>query len=192
MNCLEFRRRCTVDPVRLGAECVAHRRRCAPCGRFAERMGEIENRLRAAVVVDIPDALAERILRRLEREAGPLAEESLDRHLGQAVRIEVPEGLAGRVLLRQSLDEQRRGRRQWFVSLALAASVVVAVGLVGLFDAPGRGDGLAREVIAHVEQEPQALLSRAEVPASLYRGSRQTWRGVCCPQTTMRALWPFR
>ncbi len=164
MNCLEFRRRCTVDPSRLGAECAAHRRRCAPCGRFAVRMGKIEKRLRAAVAIDIPDGLAERIVRRLEREGGPLTEECLDRHLGQAVRIEVPEGLAGRVLLRQSFDQQRRNRRQWIVSVALAASLAVAVGLTSLVGTPGRGDGLGQEVITHIEHEPQALLSRAEVP----------------------------
>ncbi len=164
MNCLEFRRRCTIDPSRLSADCVAHRQRCGPCNRFAVRMDEVERRLRAAVAVDVPDGLAERVVRRLEKEGGSFTEEHLDRHLGQAVRIEVPEGLAGRVLLRHSFDQQRRDRRQWIVSVALAASLAVAVGLVALVGIPGRGDALAREVIAHIEQEPQALLSRWEVP----------------------------
>ncbi len=163
MNCLEFRRRCTVDPSRLGAECSAHRRRCASCDRFAVRMGNIEERLRAAVAVDIPDGLAERIVRYLEREGGLLTEDRLDRHLGQAMRIDVPEGLAGRVLLRHSFDQQRRDRRQWIVSVALAASLAAVVGLASLVGTPGRGDGLYQEVIAHIEHEPQALLSRAEV-----------------------------
>lgn len=163
MNCLEFRRRCTTDPSGLGAGCAAHRRKCPACSRFAERTGEFEKRLWSALAVDVPAGLAERTARRLETEGVTLTEESLDRHLGSAVRVDVPEGLAGRVLLRHSFEQQRTARRQWFMSTALAASLALAVGLTILVAPPGRDKGLAREVIAHIEHDRQALLSRSEV-----------------------------
>ncbi len=163
MNCLEFRRRFTIDPAGNGPEIAAHRQQCPACDRFAERMGEFEKRLRQAMAVDMPEGMAERIGRRLEAETPKLTEESLDRHLESAMRVDVPEGLAGRILLRHSLERQRRVRRRWYLSAALAAGLALAVGLSIFWLSPGSHGGLAHEVVAHIEEDTQALLSRAQV-----------------------------
>ncbi len=166
MNCLEFRRRCITEPNGLGPDCAAHRQQCLACARFAKRMTEFEDRLRGALAVDVPAGLAERITRRVDREDGATSEDSLDHHLGRAVQVDIPEGLAGRVLLRHSFERQREGRNRSLLSVALAAGLALAGGLTILLVPPGPGDGLAQEVIAHVQHEPQALLSRAEVKAA--------------------------
>ncbi len=163
MNCLEFRRHFTVDPSGNGHETAVHRQQCPGCDRFAERMGEFEKRLREAMAVDVPQGVAERIGRRLEMESPTLTEEHLDRHLESAVRVDVPEGLAGRILFRHSFERQRRARRRRHLSAALTVGLASALGLSMFWPSPGSHRGLAHEVVAHIEEDTQALLSRAQV-----------------------------
>jgi len=63
----------------------------------------------------------------------------------------VPEGLVARILLRQSFTAGRRGRAPRVVLAAALVSVGVVAGL--FFSAPG-DERLAREVLAHVEEQP--------------------------------------
>lgn len=88
-----------------------------------------------------------------------------ERNLRQAMRVEVPEDLASRILLKQSFAEPkvprwwRRGR-----SLALAASVLIAVGLVGLgLLSEIRDHRLSQEFVALVKGAPYALAATGPV-----------------------------
>ena len=56
----------------------------------------------------------------------------MDKGLADALRVEVPGNLASRIILRQSImRDQTRQKRKWL--LALAASVLIALGLVSPF-----------------------------------------------------------
>jgi hypothetical protein len=117
MNCLEFRRLCLIDPDTRAAAYVAHAQSCARCARFARGQDEREHVLRAALRVDTPVALAERIL------------------------------------LRHAFARDRTPRTRW----AVAATLLLGVG-VGLFTWHGmRVPTLTDEVLAHVRAEPESL-----------------------------------
>lgn len=62
MNCLEFRRAIGTDPNQLDATALAHRDACARCAEAFERAATFERVLGAAIAVDVPAQLAERIL----------------------------------------------------------------------------------------------------------------------------------
>lgn len=81
----------------------------------------------------------------------------LSRSLRAAIDIEPPRELCARILLRQSCAARKaaHARRGWW--LALAASILVVLGLVGGLGIVERGDSLQRAVLAHVESEPLAL-----------------------------------
>ena len=160
MNCIEFRRRYTTEPDSSNALLAAHRSECSACAQFARKIDIFEEQLREALVVDPPASLYARIGGRLEREAGPVSHAEFERHLGQALQVEIPKGLEGRIRLRQT-QEQARKRRLWYAALALAASIVAMVGLNTILRQPG--DRLAEDLIAHIEHEPEALMSQLEV-----------------------------
>ncbi len=65
MNCLEFRRRCLAEPGHAGTEFLAHESECENCRRFAVETRAMESKLAAAIRIDVPANLAERIRRRL-------------------------------------------------------------------------------------------------------------------------------
>ncbi len=105
--------------------------------------------------------------------------QSMDGVLAAAMRVDVPDSLTDidALIARAEGDEARSNRTQrvWY---ALAASVLVGVGLVsGLMLGQSRsGGGLPAELIAHVLHEPQALsedLPRLE----LFRVSNVLKRG---------------
>lgn len=62
MNCLEFRRIALADPRRPGAEAAAHASRCAACQEFLARTLEFEDDLAAALRIEAPRDLPERVL----------------------------------------------------------------------------------------------------------------------------------
>jgi hypothetical protein len=91
--------------------------------------------------------------------------------LKRALAVPVPEGLVERILLRQTTDRRvasRNGGPRW---LALAAAVVlsVAAGALGYGYLAGRD--LGEISVAHLPHEPQALTSRAEIPAERVRAA---------------------
>ena len=64
MNCLDFRREKLADPRRLAPEAHAHATGCPACAAFAREVDESERALDRALMVRVPDGLAERIIYR--------------------------------------------------------------------------------------------------------------------------------
>lgn len=62
MNCLQYRREKLADPRRRTDASCAHENACPACRAFTQRLGVFEERLAAAVLVPVPDGLAERAL----------------------------------------------------------------------------------------------------------------------------------
>lgn len=87
-----------------------------------------------------------------------------ERLLERAFQLEVPDGLAERILLNQSTAIRTRRRHRF--GLAMAATVVLSVGItIGLLRS-GMEDGLQGAVIAHVKAEPEHLSSQQHVSLS--------------------------
>ena len=88
---------------------------------------------------------------------------SLDADLFDAMRVPAPDGLADRVLVAQGI---RRRPRAW--GWALAASIVLAAGLVAFVAPELAGHALAGEAIAHVKEEPQSFtIAQMHAPETL-------------------------
>ncbi len=99
--------------------------------------------------------------------------------LKRALAVPVPAGLADRVLLAQMTAERRgRGarRRRWIGGLALAASLVLAVGL-GVFWRARPALALPALMVDHLQHEPQAFTRHEPLPADDVR-QRFDLRGV--------------
>ena len=111
-----------------------------------------------------------------------------DDELAAALRVPVPEGLADRVLLRQGSARSRAPR--W---LALAAALLVVIGVSGMLGVQRWQEAPAREAIALVvEEEPHLLLANRRGDASVLaealaasglsltgEGVRVSYTGVC-------------
>jgi hypothetical protein len=122
MDCLEFRRRLAAEPRAREAAFVAHRDSChSGCTEAWWRAQRLERRIEAALA------------------------------------IEPPTGLAERILLAQTTHMRMRTRR-WRVGLALAASLLLAVG-VGTFgwNRSAQADPLPAMSVAHLRGEAFAL-----------------------------------
>lgn len=122
MDCLEFRRRLAAEPRDRDSAFVAHRDSChAGCTEAWWRAQRLERRIEAALSIEPPTGLAERIL------------------LAQATRTRVR-------------------TRRWQVGLALAASLLLALG-VGSFgwNRAALADPLPAMSIAHLRGEAYAL-----------------------------------
>jgi hypothetical protein len=87
----------------------------------------------------------------------------LERSLRSVIVVDPPETLRARILLRQTCTERKAAytRRAWW--LALAASVLIVVGLVGSHPLLPQSQTLSRAVLAHVEDEPFALATHTPV-----------------------------
>lgn len=72
MNCFEFRRLILADPRQRTGEQEDHLAQCAACSQLAREMDGLEARVHDAVLVPVPEALAERVLLRhkVRRPAG--------------------------------------------------------------------------------------------------------------------------
>ena len=105
-----------------------------------------------------PSSTDKAVLRhRLEcRSCGEHARQlqNFDRKLSEALRVEVPDGLAARVMLKHSL--MRRQQPRW---LAVAATVLLAIGVGGVSWNTLYGKPLEAAVIEHIHSEPELLLS---------------------------------
>ena len=62
MNCLEFRREKLADPRRVSAKAQAHAGGCPTCMAFAREVDETELALDRALLVPVPEGLADRII----------------------------------------------------------------------------------------------------------------------------------
>jgi hypothetical protein len=152
MNCLEFRRVHLTDPGTQEPEFLHHQRACERCARLATRSVRFEQNLSEALKVKAPEDLSAHILLRQSFQAFP--NQPFELSLKKAMKIAVPEDLSSRVLLRQSFLA-RRGRPFWRNRLyALAASVLLAVGLLGGLLLPEGAPTLEEAVFAHILSEP--------------------------------------
>ncbi len=64
MTCFEFRRLSLVHPRERTAEQEAHRTQCAQCAKLTAEAAAFESRLEEAALVQVPDALADRVILR--------------------------------------------------------------------------------------------------------------------------------
>ena len=64
MNCLEFRRLVLTGPRQITAERQAHLERCTRCAEFAQNVAHDEAAIEQAMLVPVPEGLAERVLLR--------------------------------------------------------------------------------------------------------------------------------
>jgi hypothetical protein len=85
--------------------------------------------------------------------------DTLEAEIREAVQVPVPEGLAERVLLRR-----RGGSTAWLRRLAVAAVLVIGMGLGLVYHQEHAGQALARQMIEHVLSEPEVYTTRGEVP----------------------------
>ncbi len=86
----------------------------------------------------------------------------MDKRLVDALRVEVPENLASRIILRQSImrDQSRQKRKRL---LALAASVLIALGLGTVLLFPKGTPGPGPALFAHLNTESELLSAREDV-----------------------------
>ena len=80
--------------------------------------------------------------------------------------VPVPDGLAERILLHTE-ERSRAPWRQW----ALAASVVLGLGITLALPWLRADAGLARAALAHVEEEPDTLTARQQVEQAAVSGA---------------------
>jgi len=66
MNCFEFRRLILANPRERTRELEAHMAQCTSCNELAREVENFEGRIQEAVLVPVPEALAERVLLRQE------------------------------------------------------------------------------------------------------------------------------
>ena len=95
--------------------------------------------------------------------------QAFEQTLRRALAVPTPEGLAERVLLRQTTDQRVATRRSGPSWLAMAAAVVLSLGAgaIGYHYLAPRDIG--EMSVAHLPHEPQALISRADIPAERVR-----------------------
>lgn len=87
----------------------------------------------------------------------------MEKELAEVLALEVPENLASRILLRQStsIEKAKRNRRQWWG--AIAASVLLTIGLVGMLVVNNYPTSLEATVLAHINSELRHLNDRSNV-----------------------------
>lgn len=121
-----------------------------------------------------------------------------ERELARALAIDVPPQLADKLLLAQTTRELRR-RTRWrrFGGFALAATLVLAVGVIGL---RAEATTLSAQAIAHIQREPKALQMSQALPAAATRTAfhdvgvelRDVPDGIsfvyCCPLDHRRSV----
>lgn len=72
MNCFEFRRLIFAEPRRLPPKQKQHMEQCAACAGLAKEMEGFEAKIQEAVMVPVPEALAERVLLRHKTVRPPM------------------------------------------------------------------------------------------------------------------------
>jgi anti-sigma factor RsiW len=100
--------------------------------------------------------------------------DAFEERLAQAVSVPVPEGIADRVLLNYKLQ---RGRR--YGRYAIAAAMLLGIGLLMTYSQIARRDVLTSAVIAHVVSMPEALQNVQNVPEGNLAQALATHGGGC-------------
>ncbi|WP_448247388.1 DUF3379 family protein [Thalassotalea agariperforans] len=78
----------------------------------------------------------------------------LEQDITSALSVDVPEGLADKLILRQTMASHRQQKRKSRIQLALAASVVFAIGLtMNFFQFSSAYNSLSDHALAHVYHE---------------------------------------
>jgi len=85
------------------------------------------------------------------------SEKALSTHIDKLLNIAVPDRLTFRIMLQQRLAEEKRFRHRRGYWQALAASVVLTVGLVAGMLVVNHPYSLGEVALAHVRDEPMAL-----------------------------------
>jgi Protein of unknown function (DUF3379) len=138
MNCEQYRQALLAAPRAASADVAAreHGASCAACSAYTAQVLEFEGRLEKALALD-PASLASARSPRL-----PARDETA---------------------IRPPLLARRAPRRSW---LALAASVVMAVGVAGVLWLAAPRGSLAADVVTHMDHEPNSWSSAGpSVPA---------------------------
>lgn len=93
--------------------------------------------------------------------------QQLDDKIASALNVEVPENLAERILLNQSITTKIKTQKKRRVHIAVAASIVAAVGLtIGVMQSPKHYDGLVEHAIAHMSAELDHIPNHGEATLS--------------------------
>ncbi len=121
-----------------------------------------------------------------------------ERELARALAIEVPAQLADKLLLAQTTAElQRRTRWRRLTGFAVAATFVLAIGVVGL---RVEAKPLSAQAVAHVQHEAPVLKLTHALPAAMTRAAfrnfgvelRDIPDGIssvyCCPMDQHRTV----
>ncbi len=90
-------------------------------------------------------------------------EERLTQQIRQQLNVAVPEGLSSRILLQHGLAEEKRYRTRRHYWQALAASVLLTVGLISGMLLVNYPYSLAEVALAHVQDEQMALQANDDV-----------------------------
>lgn len=145
--------------VQAGSEAVAR----------LQQARAFEQRLRAALAIDLPATLDQTLARLPER-----AEAEFEARLAQALAVPVPAALAGQLAALPQREDPRTAH--WFNRRgiwALAASLLLTVGLAGgwmLAGRPGQpaaSNPLLQASVEHLVHEPFALTRTETVPAPM-------------------------
>ncbi len=86
-----------------------------------------------------------------------------DKRLSDALRVDVPENLASRIILRQSLAQAHKWPARLRSVYAIAAGVLLAVGLAGLLTAVTRAPSFEQSVVTHLDTEWNRLIAQRDV-----------------------------
>jgi len=93
-------------------------------------------------------------------------EKNFSRQIEMQLNVAVPEGLASRILLQHGLTEERRNRLHRHYWQALAASVLLTVGLISGMLMVNAPYSLEEVALAHVHDEAMALQAEGNIQLS--------------------------
>ncbi|VAX10481.1 hypothetical protein MNBD_GAMMA25-1401 [hydrothermal vent metagenome] len=93
-------------------------------------------------------------------------EAMLSRQISEKLTVAAPEGLASRILLQHGLGEEKRYRMRRNHWQALAASVVLTVGLISGMLMVNYPYSLEAATLAHVDEEKMALQAEGDIQLS--------------------------
>jgi hypothetical protein len=86
-----------------------------------------------------------------------------DKRLAEALRVDAPDNLASRIILRQSIFSGRAARRNVRRMYALAAGVLLAIGLAGGWFILNHIPEVDRAVIARINAVPASRVAKSQI-----------------------------
>ena len=153
MNCFELRRRKLVAPRELNAEAEAHLRKCPACAAFMERLATFEETLEREVRIPVPDGLADRVLLQVRQQTDYAHAQSSTIKRLHAAAGKISRTTVGLISLSWG----------WRISLALAATLILGIGVALFHPSSMRDEGLAIADIAHVVHVAQERIQDLDV-----------------------------